>query len=186
MLTIGLGTASEYSRRRMPYPPQNKTTFITSPFRLLDPRSSVPWSFAHFQRGNRNDELGAPLPDVCQLFHDLVLQIPRQNQHVIRPRFGDLLRSKDRNVRARQELAVLVGITIDDVIDEVGANPAVIQERIAFAGSSVTGNAAAGAFGLDQELEQAAFRLFDLRGELSIAIEARQAGIALVLKQLLH
>jgi hypothetical protein len=28
MLTIGLGTASEYSRSRMPKPPQNSTTFM--------------------------------------------------------------------------------------------------------------------------------------------------------------
>ena len=48
-----------------------------------------------------------------------VLQVPRQDQHVVGPRLANALGRKDRDVGARQELPVLVGVAVDGVVEEV-------------------------------------------------------------------
>src|SRR5688500_11024378 len=99
----------------MPIPPQNRTTFTVL---LLFPRCApgirrtVPESAGscqdlHFR--NRHDELSTPLADIRELRDDLVLQVPRQNQHVIGAGLPDSLGGKDRNMSAGEKPAVLVG-----------------------------------------------------------------------------
>ncbi len=70
--------------------------------------------------------------------HDFVLQVPRQNQHVVRTGLTNPFGRKDGNVRAREKLAVLVGIAIDRVVDEVRANAAVVEQRVALARRAVS------------------------------------------------
>src|SRR5688500_10985746 len=88
--------------------------------------------------GDRYDELSAPGPDIMELLHDLILEIPRQNQHVIRFRLSDLLGRQNRNVRPGQVLPLLVRIAVYRVLDEVGANAAVIQQGVALSRGPVT------------------------------------------------
>src|SRR5262249_9259772 len=46
----------------------------------------------HRNFGNGHDKAATPLADVLQLLHDLIPQIPGQNDDVIGPRFADAVR----------------------------------------------------------------------------------------------
>ena len=63
--------------------------------------------------GNGNDKLAALARECAHLLHDLVLEIPREDDHMRRaalvlPR----LRVFDNDVRARRELALLVAAAV--------------------------------------------------------------------------
>src|SRR4029450_7592347 len=136
---IGFGRASECSRSRMPIPPQNNTTFTAmAPFRSGCAR------LAHYQfgppddgswkprnRGNGHHQPAPPFADVGELRHDLVLQVPRQNENIVRTGLTNPFRWKDRNMRPREKLEVLVRVAIDGVVDEVCTNAAVVEQRVA-------------------------------------------------------
>src|SRR5262245_22276070 len=128
-VAIGFGPVVVASRMRIPRPPQNSTTFTASP---------VPSD--RLELGDRKDELSAPGSDVVELFDDLVAQVPRQNEHVIGPRLGQAFGRVDRDVRARQELALFERTPIDGVLDEVRADAAVVQQSVALAGRAVSGD----------------------------------------------
>ena len=51
-------------------------------------------------------------------------------------------------------LPVLVRVAVDRVVEEVRADAAVVQQRVALPGRAVAGDRLAGALGVDQELEQ--------------------------------
>src|SRR5579872_1999995 len=129
---IGFGRASECSRSLMPIPPQNRTTFtVAAPFRLnvelpttrdcLPPRS---WVYVNL--GNGNDETAAPLANIGKLIHYFGLQVPGQNQHVVRLRLPDSVRRKNGNVRTRKELVMLIRIEVDGIVQKIRPDPAVI------------------------------------------------------------
>src|SRR5215831_16321118 len=88
---------------------------------------------------NRHDELGVPVADVGELSHNLVLQIPRQEQHVVGPGLGNLFRREDRNVRAGQIFPLLIGVTINRIVQEIGSDTTIVEQRVAFAGRAVPG-----------------------------------------------
>src|SRR4051812_16201430 len=104
--TMGFGTVSEYSRMRIPSPPQNRTTFIASP----------PSADRHL--GNGDDELDPPFASETELTDDLVLQVPGQDQDDIRLGLEDLVRWEDRDVRTREESSVLVRVPVDREVEE--------------------------------------------------------------------
>src|SRR5580700_1567539 len=126
MVTMGLGTSSEYPRSLMPSPPQNSTTFILDPFSVD----------RHF--GNRHDKATAPLADVIELRHDLGLEIPGQYDNVIRLGFGDPVRMVNRDVAAGQVPALLIGTAVDGELNEILADPAVVDQGGAFARRTVS------------------------------------------------
>ena len=41
----------------------------------------------------------------------------------------------DRDMRARREAAMLVGIAVDQEVQEVGADAAIVQQRVALPGA---------------------------------------------------
>ena len=53
----------------------------------------------------------------------------------------------DRDVRARQELALLVRAAVDGEVEEVGADAAVVEQRVALARRAVADDRLAGALG---------------------------------------
>src|SRR6266545_3532286 len=53
-------------------------------------------------------ELTAPFPDVADRGHDLLADVPRQDQDEVRMRLADPVGMMDRDVRAGQEPALLV------------------------------------------------------------------------------
>src|ERR1700722_10712662 len=82
----------------------------------------------------------------------------------------------DRNVRARQELSLLMRAAIHGVVEKIGSNPAEIQQRVALAGSAITRNLFSGALGIDQELKELALGLLHLFSKGMIPIETSEPG----------
>src|SRR5688500_11537440 len=117
--TSGLGTRSEKSRIRIPCPPQKITTFIGSP---------------HLGSRYGDDELTPPVANARELCRDLVLQIPREDQHVVGTSFPQRLDRQYRNVDTGAEPALLVRVAVDHEVDEVGSDTAVIEHGHALAG----------------------------------------------------
>ena len=126
---IGFGIRAEVSPIRRPRPPQKMTTFMSAA------ASSRPLQDLRLR--NRYDELPAPFPDVRELCGDLPLQVPRQDQDVVRPGLRDALRGIDRDVGAGQEPPVLVRIAVDGVVEEIGPDAAVVQQGVALPGRAV-------------------------------------------------
>src|SRR6266566_8544124 len=114
---------------------------------------------------NRHDELSTPLADMRHLSHDLVFEIPRQDQDVVVPGLVDPIGSKNRNVRPGCELSVFVRIAVDGVLEKIGANAAIVQERIALARCAIPGHRSPGTLRVDEKREQPSFRVLHLLPE---------------------
>ena len=56
-------------------------------------------------------------------------------------------------MRARQKFPVLVRIAVHRVVQEIGANAAIVQQGVALAGRAVAGDRFAGPLGVDQEAQ---------------------------------
>ena len=130
--------------------------------RAVSVRGAGSVSSADLHLRNRHHEPPTPVADIRHLLHDFVLQIPGQDQHVVRPCFLDLFGVEDRNVRSWQELALLVRAAVHGVVEEVGADAAVIEQGVPLARGAVTGDRLPFALGLDEEGQQLALRLLDL------------------------
>src|ERR1700722_9321606 len=141
-MAIGFGALLTPSRIRIPRPPQNRTTFTNHT------------SLDNVERGNRVNELPAPGPYVLQLLADLVPQVPRQDEDVVRPRLGQAFRRVDGNVRAGQELPLLDRAPVDRVREQVGPDAAVVEQGVPLAGGAVAGHRPAAGGGVEQEPEQ--------------------------------
>src|SRR5690606_3676067 len=80
-----------------------------------------------------DDELSPPLPHEGFLLDDLRLEVPRQDQHVVGPRLADALGRADRDACPGQEVALLLRVPVDGVVDEIAADPAVVEQGVALA-----------------------------------------------------
>src|ERR1051326_1578508 len=94
-----------------------------------------------FDLGNRNDELATARAILRLLRENLAGKIPRQQQHVVRHICEQLLRWKDFQVRARRVETLLDRAAVDNEIECLTAESAVIQKRAAFGRSTVDCNA---------------------------------------------
>src|SRR5947209_1277051 len=130
-----------------------------------------------FGCGDGDDEFATPFADFMHLIDDLLFEVPRQNKHVVGLRFKDFAGSEDRNVSAREELALFVWITVDGAVEEIGPDTAIIEESVTFSGSAIAGDAFALAFGIDEELEQTSFRLLHLFIKGGVSLHDVQAGV---------
>ena len=96
---------------------------------------------------------------------------------------ASLSRMEDRDMRARQEFALLVGAAVDCIVEEIGPDATVIQQRIPLSGGSVTGDPLAVALGLDQKRQDLPFRLLDLFAEIGVAVQRIEPGVCLATEQ---
>src|SRR5687768_5998459 len=69
------------------------------------------------------------------------------------------------NVRPGQKMTLLMGASINGVIDKVGADPAVIEQGIALRRSPVTDDGSSLVLCRDQEVQKFALRMFYLLTE---------------------
>src|SRR5262249_33984104 len=72
---------------------------------------------------DRHNELPSPLPRKRQLIDDFALEVPRQDQNVIRLGRVDPLRLVDRNMRTWQKTTLLMRVSVDRILDEIAADP---------------------------------------------------------------
>jgi hypothetical protein len=92
-----------------------------------------------------------------------------------------LLRREDRDVGSGEESTVLVGIAVDRVIQEVGPDAAVVEERVAFARRPVARDALALPLGVDQEPEQVSLGLADALLERRVGLQTTETRVDLPL-----
>src|SRR4051812_442365 len=99
MGTIGLGTASEYSRIRIPNPPQNRTTFIIAPScNSAGQLTGQADSGDDLDGRNGHNEFCTPFANERHLLDNLILEIPRQNKQVVGAGLKDFIGRKDGNM----------------------------------------------------------------------------------------
>ena len=87
-------------------------------------------------------------------------------------------------MRARGEEAVLVRVAVDRVVEEVGPDPAVVEERVPLARRPVADDLLALAPKPNQEVEKRAFRLLDVLGEAHVALRRAETCLLLAREQL--
>ena len=95
-------------------PGRRKTALLSSLFALFHSQL-----FDYSRLGNWNHKSSAPAVHKRQLSHDLGLQVPRQDQHIVWSDFRNMLWRQNRNTRARQEATMLVRIAINGEINEI-------------------------------------------------------------------
>ena len=117
------------------------------------------------------------------MFHDLLFQVPGQDQQVVRPGLPDPLRGVNRDVGAGRELPLLVGVPIDGVVEEVRPDAAVVQKRVALAGSAVARDGLALSTDPNQELQKLSLGLLDLLSEGEVGLQPPEARPLLLLFQ---
>ncbi len=145
---------------------------INRPYDSLDPDAR-----------NGNDELPVPFANVGQLLNDFVLQVPGQNQNIVRTCFRDALRSEDWDMRAREKLALFVRITVDGIVQKILANTTVVQQRISFAGRAIAYNGFSRPLRLNQKIEQVPLDGFYLTSKSGVGVDAMEPGGFLLLTQ---
>ena len=104
--------------------------------------------------------------------HDLVADVPGQDQHVVGPGLQDPLRRVHRDAGAGQEPPLLVRADVDRVVEQIGLDAAEVQERVALGRRAVADHGLAGLAGLHQEAQQRALAAVDLLGEVAVARRA--------------
>src|SRR5882762_10331507 len=78
----------------------------------------------------RYDKFSAPRPDIAHLFHDFVLDVPRQDHHVIGLGLGDSVRTEYREASPREKHPLFLRCAVNGVLKEVGADTAIIQQCV--------------------------------------------------------
>src|SRR5207249_10581344 len=87
--------------------------------------------------------------------------------------------------RSCQEFAVLVGVSVDRVIEKVAADTAVIEECIALAGRTITGDRFPFPLHPDQKIQNLALGLFYLFCERKVGFQPCEASFLFSFRQLL-
>ena len=80
-------------------------------------------------------ELNAPAAEIGELINNLVFEVPRQDQHVIRRGFENPLQWEKRNMVARQILAFLTGVAINRVVQKISVDAAIVDKVLVLPGT---------------------------------------------------
>src|SRR5215469_8479591 len=171
-IAIGLGPLLTPSRIRIPRPPTKRTTFTEIPPLWILYR----FALSDFELRNGEDQAAAPHADIVKLLADFLPEVPGQHEHVVGFCLLETLRSEDRYAGAWQELALLHRAPVDGVGQQVGADPAVIQQRVALAGGAVTSHRLARLGRVEQEPDEFAFDGEHLAREAGVTRHQVQAG----------
>ena len=105
------------------------------------------------------------------LGEDFVRKIPSEQQSVIGFALEQLLRRHDGNVRAGREAALLVSAAVGDKIQRVRAHAVVVQQRAAFGGRAVGGDAFAFLLQLGEQRHEVILDRADLIAEAFVVGE---------------
>src|SRR4030095_14459100 len=90
---------------------------------------------------------------------------------------ANTLRRMNRDVGAGRVRVLFVRAAIDGVIDKIGANAAVIEQRVALPGRSVSGHRLALAARVDQERQNGTLGLLHLFVEGPVDVGTRDAPL---------
>src|SRR6266851_544939 len=138
----------------------------------------------NLRRRNGDDKPAAPFAVGVLLLEDLIGQVPRQQEQVIGAALLNNLGGKDGQVGARRIQSLLDGRPIDDEVQRLAADAAVIQQGRAFGGGSIARQARIVLFEVREEPAQLTFQLPHPGSELGVELYAVEAGRPFLLKQL--
>src|SRR4030095_13301104 len=94
-----------------------------------------------------------------------------QHQEKVWLRFADAIRVKNWDMSSGQKVALLVGVSVNCVIDKVCPNAAVVEKRIALGRSPVAGYRLAFLLRLNEEFQQTTFRLLDFFRKRDVGVK---------------
>src|SRR3954469_12638518 len=130
------------------------------------------------RRRDRDDELPARLAERLLLLEDLILQVPDEQQQVVRLLLRNGGDVEDRVVQAGHELPVLVDVLVHDELDQVRPRAQIRQHRAALGAGAVRGDALPVLLEPRQDLEHLPFDRLDARRErLVVRTEAVDADL---------
>src|SRR5437879_10012076 len=127
--------------------------------------------------GNGHNKLASPFSNAGHLRHDLVFEVPRQNEQIVGLGFLDLVGMQNRDMRSGPELALLVGLAVHGVVNEIRANTAVIQKRIAFARCPISDYRFSLSPDTDQEFKKLPLGLLHLLSEIAVCLDSAIPGV---------
>src|SRR4029453_13913187 len=99
---------------------------------------------------------------------------------------GDALGRMYRDVCARGEPSVLVGIAVDRVVEEVGTDAAVVEERVPLPRGAVADDVPPLAAEVDEQLEQRSLGLPYALGERRVTLRRAQPELVLATQESRH
>src|SRR6186997_1868418 len=118
------------------------------------------------------------------LLYHLSLDIPWENHHVIWFCLFDAIRMINRNVRAGQKFTLFVGAAIDDVLEKIRPNSAIIQKSVTFSRRAIPDNRAPFSFCLNQKVQELAFCFLYFFREGEVRTQTCKAGFFFTVTQL--
>ena len=130
------------------------------------PSRGRPSSLVDAQLRRAHHEPAAPLAHERELLHDLVPQVPGQDEDQVGLGLADGVRRAGSGMcDAGQVVALLVRVEVARVLDEVRADAAVVEQRVALGGRAVAGDPAARRVAARSESRAPALGQFDALGE---------------------
>ena len=136
--------------------------------------------------GNRNDELPALVAEGLFLGEDLVLEIPGQQQHVVRFLGGDFFRGHDGHMLPGHVPPLLVHILVSHEIQQVVADPHVQRAELGLDRAIVSTTAGTTRDTIEEGLviDGIPLRLVDTAGLRDTDCDIEQEGIKRAYKSL--
>ena len=120
---------------------------------------------------------------MAHLSDDFPLQIPWQDQKVVRPHVVDSGHRIDRNVHSGRVPPMLVRIAIDCKIEEISANATIVEQRIAFAGGTISTYLRPVLLASNQKSQKLALRAMNVCGEPGVDPNVPKPNFALMSQQ---
>src|SRR5215831_3843239 len=133
--------------------------------------------------GDWHDETAAPLTNELQLLHDFIFQVPRQDNHVVGPRFTNVIRMKDRYVSSGKHPALFVRTAVHRELDEVLADATIVEERGTFSRCTVARHQFALLRGGEEEIERGELRFLHLPRKSFVGSDGIESGFPFEPKQ---
>src|ERR1700736_3973765 len=124
------------------------------------------------QGRKRKDELTTPVGDIAEPIGEFGFQVPRQRQHHIWTVLVEKPWITNRDAHTWREAAMLVWITVDDVLEQIAADPAVVEQGVAVARRAVADDALAVGAALEQEPQYVVAERLGARPQLPITLDA--------------
>src|SRR5467141_805229 len=111
------------------------------------------------RRGDGDDEASATFTVCMLLLEDLVGQVPGQEEQVVRAAVTHRVGGEDGQMGAGRIQALLDGGPVDDEVQRLAADAAVVEQGRTLGGSAVSGQALVLALEIREQAAQLAFQI---------------------------
>src|SRR5437588_7559957 len=178
-------SAPTETRRRARCDPMNPAAPVMRTDR--PERSSTGTALFHYSRlRDRDDESPAPPPILVLLLHDLVGEVPRQDQQIVGHGFQDSLRRHYWDQHPWRVLSLLEPVAVGEEVEGVRPDPAVVEESVPLRGRSVASQPPALPLEVAQERHQPGSEPAEPVGEVVVGLPLEETVRPLAVEPLLH